>query len=62
MEAKRRDESTAVAVNQEPDSEVTADSKIDENDGGGTTCFIIVQIKEDVPPVGELPPETTVER
>ena len=28
----------------------------------GTTCFIGVEIEKDVPPVGELAPETTVER
>ena len=51
-----------MAVNQEPDSEVTADTKVDENDGGGTTCFVGVEIEKDVPPVGELPRDTTVER
>ena len=30
--------------------------------GGGTTCFIGVEIEKGVPPVGELPPETMVER
>ena len=30
--------------------------------GGGTTCFIGVEIEKNVSPVGELPPETTVER
>ena len=49
-----------MAVNQ--DSEVTVETKIDEKDGRGTTCFIGVQIEKDVPPVGELRPETTVER
>ena len=49
-----------MVVNQ--DSEVTVETKIDEKDGGGTTCFIGVEIEKDVPPVGELPPETTVER
>ena len=38
-------------INQEPDSEVTADTKINENDGGGTTCFIGVEIEKDVPPL-----------
>ena len=51
-----------MAVNQEPDSQVTANAKIDENDGGGTACFIGVEIENDIPPVEELPPETTVER
>ena len=49
-----------MAVNQ--DSEVTVDTKMDEKDGGGTTCFIGVEIEKDVTPVGELPPATTVER
>ena len=30
--------------------------------GGGTTCFIGVEIEKGVLPVEELPPETTVER
>ena len=49
-----------MAVNQ--DSEVTVETKIDKNDGGGTTCFIGVDIEKDVPPLGEVPPEATVER
>ena len=57
---KKKDESAVMAVNQ--DSEITAETKIDENDGGGTTCFIDVQIEKDIPPVGELPSETTTER
>ena len=58
---KKKDESAVImAVNQ--DSEVTAETKIDENDGGGTTCFIGVEIEKDVLPVEELPPEITVER
>ena len=44
------------------DSEITAETKFDENDGGGTTCFIGVEIEKDVPPSGELPPKATVER
>ena len=59
---KKKDESALMPINQEPDSEETADTKIDENDGGGTTCFIGVEIEKDVPPVEELPPETTIER
>ena len=51
-----------MVVNQVLDSEVTAETKFDENDGGGTTCFIGVELEKDVTPVGELPPETTVER
>ena len=51
-----------MAVNQEPDSEVTAETKIDENNGWVTTCFIGVENEKDVPPVEELPPEITVER
>ena len=42
-----------MAVNQ--DSEVTAETKIDENDGGGTACFIGVEIEKDVPPVWKVP-------
>ena len=60
---KKKDESAVMAVNRESDFEVTAGTKIDENDGGGTTCFIGVEIEKDIPPTGELPPETnTVER
>ena len=51
-----------MAVNQVPGSEVTTETKIDRNDEGGMTCFIGVEIEKDVPPVEELPPETTVER
>ena len=51
-----------MAVNQEPDFEVPAQNKLDEDDGGSNTYFMSVEIKKDVPPVGELPPETTVER
>ena len=29
---------------------------------GDKTCFMSVEIQKGVPPVGELPPETTVER
>ena len=49
-----------MAVDQEPDSVVTAESKIDEIDGGGT-CFMTVKIEKDVAPVRELPPEMYVE-
>ena len=60
---KKKGESAVMAVNQVPDSEVTAETKIDKNDGGGgTTCFIRFEIEKAVPPVGELLPETTVER
>ena len=34
---KKKDESTVVAVNQ--DSKITAETKIDENDGGGHDLF-----------------------
>ena len=51
-----------MAVNQVPDSEAAAEIRIDENNGGGTTCFIGVEIEKDVPTVGELPTESTVER
>ena len=57
---KKKDESAGMAVDQH--SEVTVETEIDENDGGGTTCFIGDQIEKDIPPVGGLPPETTVER
>ena len=46
-----------MAVNQEPDSVVTAESKIDEIDGGGT-CFMTVKIEKDVAPVRELTSST----
>ena len=51
-----------MAVDQEPDPIVTTKTKLDEIDGGRTTCFMTVEIENNVPPVGELPPETTVER
>ena len=59
---KKKNESAVLRVNQEPDSEVTADANINENGGGDATCFIGVEIEENVPPIGELPPGTTVER
>ena len=59
---KKKFESAIMAVSQEPDSEVTAETKLDETDGGDTTCFIGIEIEKDVPSVGELPPETAVER
>ena len=46
-----------MAVDQEPDSEVTAEIKIEEIDGGHATCFMTVELEKNVPPVGELPPE-----
>ena len=49
-----------MAINE--DSELTVETKIDDRDGGGTTYFIGVEVEKDVPPVGKLPPETTVER
>ena len=57
---EKKDESAVMAVNK--DSEVTVETKIDEKDGGGMTCFIGVENEKDVSPVGELPPKTTVER
>ena len=51
-----------MAVSQETDSEVTAEPKFDEADGGDTTCYMSVEIEKDVPPVRKLPPKTTVER
>ena len=50
-----------MVVNPGPDSEVTAETKVDEIDGGGTTCFMSVEIENRVPPIGELPPKTTAE-
>ena len=47
----KKDESAVMMVNQVPDSE-----------GGCTTCFIGVEIEKNVPTVGELPTESTVER
>ena len=58
---EKKDESAVMAVNQEPDFEVTAETKLDKTDGGGTTSFTSAEIEKHVPPVGELPPETTVE-
>ena len=52
METKRRDESTVMAVNQEPDSEVTADSKIDENDGGARPVSLSLRLKRMFPRLG----------
>ena len=51
-----------MAVSQELDSDVTAETKIDEIDGGDTTCIMVVEIEKGVPSIGKLPPETTVER
>ena len=51
-----------MAVKQESDSEVTTETKPDEIDGRGHDLFMSVDIEKDIPPVGELPPETTVER
>ena len=52
-----------MAANLEPYSEVTAETKIDKNDGGGGHLFYKrCEIEENVLPVGKLPPETTVER
>ena len=58
----KKDESALMVVNQEPGSEVTAETKLDEIDGGGTTRLMSVEIEKDVPSVGELPPETAAER
>ena len=59
---EKKDESAVMDVSQEPDSKVTAETKLDEIDGGDTTCFMSIGIEKDIPSVGELPPETTVER
>ena len=48
-----------MAVDQEPNSEVAAETKLGEIGGGHTTCFMTVDIGKNVPPVGELPPKTT---
>ena len=61
-EKEKKDKSAVMAVDHEPDSKVKAETKLDKIDGGDTTCFMTVDIEKDVPPVGELPPETTVER
>ena len=37
---KKKDDSAVMAVDQKPDSEVTADAKLDEVGGGHTTCFM----------------------
>ena len=51
-----------MAIYQEPDFEVTAETKIDEVDWEDTTCFMPAESEKDVYPVGELPVETHVER
>ena len=56
-----KDKSADMAVSQKPDSEVTAETKLDKIDGD-TMCFMSVEIEDNVPPFEELPPETTVER
>ena len=52
-----------MAVHQEPDLEVSTETthkgKID---GEYITYFMAVEVEKNVPPVGELPPEGTVER
>ena len=55
---EEKDVSPVMAIDQEHDSEVTTEIKIDEIDGGGTTCFITVENEKDVPQIEELPPET----
>ena len=45
-----------MSANQGPDFEVI--TKLGENDGGHTACFMAVEIETNIPPVGELPPET----
>ena len=46
-------------MNQIP--RLTAETKLDEIDGGHMTCCMTVEVGNNGPPVGELPPETTVE-
>ena len=41
-----KDESAVMVLNQKPYSEVTAETKFDKNYGGGTTCFIGVEIEK----------------
>ena len=55
---EKKDESPVMAIDQEQDSEVTTEIRIDEIDGGGTTCFMTVEIEKDVSQAEELPPET----
>ena len=59
---EKKDESVVMAVSQETDSEVKAETKLDEVDQGYTTCFMSIEIEKDVPSVGKLPPETAVEK
>ena len=61
-EKEKKDESAVMPVDQEPDSEVTAKTKLDEINEEGTTCFMSVETEKDIPPVGKLAPDTTVER
>ena len=58
---EKKNESAVMAISQEPDSKVTAETKLDKIDGH-TTIFMSVEIEKDVPPVGDLPPESAVER
>ena len=61
-EKETKDESAVTAVDQELNSEVTAESKLEKIDGGYMTCFMTVEYENNVFSVGELPPETTLER
>ena len=51
-----------MVVNPEPDSKATAETKVDKVDWGCATCFMSVETEKDVPLVGELPSESTIER
>ena len=51
-----------MVVDQEPDFKVTYEIKLDKIIEEDKTCFLTGEIEKNVPPVGELPAETTVER
>ena len=45
----KKDESAVMAENQEPDSEVTAHTKIDENDGGARPVSLMLRLRRMLP-------------
>ena len=49
---KKKDESAVMTVNQVSNYEVTAETKIDENDGGGTTCLLVLRLIKMFPRLG----------
>ena len=51
-----------MAVDKEPYSEVTAETKINEIDGDYKTCFMTVEFERNGPPDREAATRTTGER